>query len=235
MKNFLSVVLRLAFISICCAANNFAIADARVFTLTSPHPEEVLQSLRNTYGEKIQADLMQGRLVVVGSKQQLDEIGALLVKLDPTPIPLRLTVREQPPLDDKPGTITYSTDNSGYTIDTVEGAMVALEYNKIIQQPSSNGWWITIENVPTMVKSLTLQVRVQSGRKALVLVNYTKEENQERRVFGNTVVGDLGSWIALLPQPAAPDAGTISSGPKAGSQLYLRVEKKFTSTKKSLN
>ena len=213
---------------------HLTLADSRVFTLITPNPEAVVQQLRNTYGDKIQADVVQGRLFVVGSQQQLDEIAALLVKIDPSPRALRLTVREQPPADATPGTIVYSTDTSGYTIDTVESALVAIDYNRIVQQPSNinrqssnSGWWIAIDNVPTQFNTLTLQVRTEGGRRAIVSVNYTKEQNQERRVFGNTVVGEFGTWIPLLPRPANDDPNTISSGPKRGDQLYLRVEKNF--------
>lgn len=202
-------------------------ADSRVFTLVNPNTDEVLQSLRTIYGDKIQADVVRGKLVVIGSKQQLDEIGALLVKLDPTPRALRLTLREQPPADDNASTVTYSTERNGYTIDTVEGAFVAIDYQNITQQPTTNGWWISIDNVPTQFTSLTLQIKIESGRKAIIRVSYAKQQDQERRLFGNTVVGDLGSWIPLLPRPTNSDDNTISSGPKPGEQLYLRVDKSF--------
>jgi hypothetical protein len=225
-----------------------ALADARVFELTTPNPQEVVDTLRQTYGDKIRVDLVQQRLVVVGSKQQLDEIGAVLVKLDPTPAALRLTIREQPPADETPGTITYSTTtNNGYTIDTVEGALVALDYSQLSQRVSGfgagapyRGWLIDIEEKPTLLQSITLQVRAPS-RKAIITVGYTKEENQQRRVFGNTVAGDLGSWIPLLPQQEVPQQGapeqevpadgTITSGPKRGNQLYVRVQKNYSKAK----
>jgi hypothetical protein len=215
-----------------------ALADARVFELTTPNPQEVVDTLRQTYGDKIRVDLVQQRLVVVGSKQQLDEIGAVLVKLDPTPAALRLTIREQPPADETPGTITYSTTtNNGYTIDTVEGALVALDYSQLSQRVSGfgagapyRGWLIDIEEKPTLLQSITLQVRAPS-RKAIITVGYTKEENQQRRVFGNTVAGDLGSWIPLLPQQEVPADGTITSGPKRGNQLYVRVQKNYSKAK----
>lgn len=221
MKKLFVALFLLAAISAC-------FADSRVFDLVNPHPEEVVQGLRNTYGDKLSAEIVRGKLLVVGSKQQLDEVAALLVKLDPTPRALRLTVRDQPSIDSDSNTITYSSDNSGYTIDTVEGAFVSIDYQKIVQQPTTNGWWITIDNVPTQFNSVTLQVRIEGGRRAVVLVNYTKEENQERHVFGNTVVVDLGAWTPLLPRPENTDDNTISSGPKRGEQLYLRVDKNFT-------
>jgi len=220
MKKFFVALFLLTAMSAC-------FADSRVFTLVNPHPEEVLQGLRNTYGDKISADIVRGKLVVVGSKQQLDEVTALLVKLDPAPRALRLRVREQVP-DTTPGTVTYSSDNGGgYTIDTVEGALVSIDYSKVAQQPRMNGWWISIDNVPTQFTSITLQVQTEGGRRAIVLVSYAAEKNQERKVFANTVVGNLGTWIPLLPRPADTDADTISSGPKRDDQLYLRVDKNF--------
>lgn len=233
MKKIFVALFLLTAISAC-------FADSRVFDLVNPHPEEVLQALRNSYGDKINADIVSGRLLVVGDKQQLDEVAARLVKLDPAPRSLRLRVSQQPP-DTTPGEITYSTNSGGYTIDTVEGALVSIDYSQIAQQPRSialqptsdtqqptmNGWWVTIENVPTQFNSLTLNVHIEGGRRAIILVGYTREENQQRRVFGNTVVGDLGTWIPLLPRPTTTDDNTISSGPKRGEQLYLRVDKNF--------
>lgn len=216
----------LALFFLTAIANCFA--DSRVFTLVNPNPEEVLQSLQKTYGDKIQADIVQGRLLVVGTTQQLDEIATLLVKLDPAPRPIRLTLSEQPPTDSSSNTVTYSTNKKDYTIDTVEGAFVTIDYQKLTQQPTSNGWWISIDNKPTQFSSLLLRVQIEGGRRAVVLVNYSKEENQQRRVFGNTVVGELGTWIPLLPRPTTPVDGTITSGRKAGEQLYLRVDKNQT-------
>lgn len=218
MKRFFLALFFLTVIGNC-------FADSRVFTLVNPNPEEVLTSLQKTYGDKIHADIVQGRLLVVGTPQQLDEIGSLLVKLDPAPRAIRLTFSEQPPSDNDTNTITYSTNKSDYTVDTVEGAFVTIDYQKISQQPKSNGWWISIENKPVQFSALLLRVQIEGGRRAIVLVNYSKEENQQRRVFGNTVIGDLGAWIPLLPRPATPNDGTITSGPKSGEQLYLRVER----------
>jgi len=230
MKNLLRTLLSITLLVVAIGA----VADARVFELTNPHPEEVLAALQKTYGDKVHADLVQQRLVVVGSKQQLDEISALLMKLDPAPLALRLIIREQPPSDEAPGTITYSSNNSGYTIDTVEGALIALDYREFAQQiagagtnDNNGGWWVVIENSPTQVQSLTLQVRVMNGRTALMLVSYAKEENQQRRVFGNTVSGDLGRWIPLLPQSEQVADDTISSGPKRGSQLFVQIQKRL--------
>lgn len=218
MKKFLLALFLLTTIFSC-------FADSRVFTLVNPHPEEVLASLQKTYGDKIHADLVQGRLLVVGSTQQLDEIAALLVKLDPAPRALRLTLSEQPPADSNSNTATYSTNKNDYTIDTVEGAFVTVDYQKVAQQPAGNGWWIAIDNKPTRIDTLTLRIGIEGGRRAIVTVSYTKQQNQERRIFGNTTVGDLGAWIPLLPNRNPSPDGTISSGPKPGEQLYLKVEK----------
>jgi hypothetical protein len=46
-------------------------------------------------------------------------------------------------------------------------------------------------------------------------------------VFGNTVSGDLGRWIPLLPQSEQVTDGTISSGPKRGSQLFVQIQKRL--------
>ena len=108
MKKLFLALFLLTAISAC-------FADSRVFTLINPNTDEVLQALQKTYGDKIHADIVRGKLVVVGSKQQLDEIAALLVKIDPAPRALRLTLSEQPPADANSNTITYSTNKSGYT------------------------------------------------------------------------------------------------------------------------
>lgn len=220
---------------------NPAWADSRVFSLNNPDTQQVLDSLRKQYGDNVHAELVQEKLVVIGSKQQLDEIGSLLTQLDPAPIALRLHLRDQPPEDARSNVITYSSNNSGYTLDTIEGAFVALDYQQFAQQVGSaavdgdrdGGWWVTLNNTPTFVRSMTLQINVQNKRVATVVVSYTTEENQERRTYGNTVSGYLGSWIALLPQPEPDAAGTISSGAKRGSQLYLRIDKLIAPTKSS--
>jgi hypothetical protein len=235
---------------VCIAATffvlmNFAWADARVFTLNNPDTQQVLSAVKNRYGDKLHAELVQEKLVVIGTKQQLDEVSSLLTKLDPMPLHLRLHLREQPPEDNQPNVITYSSsDAGGYTLDTIEGAFVALDYSEITQQidgagsdrntKNNNGsWWVTLNNTPTAIRSLTLQIRVQDKRNAIVVVSYTTEENQQRRVYGNTVGGSLGTWIALLPQPEPDAVGTISSGAKPGNQLYLRIDKILAGTQNS--
>jgi hypothetical protein len=216
-------------------------ADARVFALHNPDTQQVLESLQKQYGDKLHAELVQEKLVVIGSKQQLDEIASALTRLDPAPIALRLHLREQPPEDARPNVITYSSNSTGYALDTIEGALIAVDYQQFAQQVDSaavdgdGGWWVTLNSTPTLVHSMTLQVRVQNKRVATVVVSYTKEENQERHTYGNTVSGYLGSWIALLPQPDPDAAGTISSGAKPGSQLYLRIDKLIAPTKNSVN
>ena len=47
------------------------------------------------------------------------------------------------------------------------------------------------------------------------------------------VVGTLGTWIPLLPRPLNSDSNTISSGPKRGEQLYLRVDRNYSSGSRS--
>jgi hypothetical protein len=225
----MQTLLRIVLTGWLCIISALAAAEARIFNLTNPNPDAVLQVLQTTYGDKVRVDLIQQRLVVVGTAKQLDEIAALLAKIDRPPAPLHLTVREQPPaLTEQEGTVVYSSGDDGYTVDTVEGALVALEYQQIVQQPVSNGWLIQIDNQPQTISSLTLQVQLQNSRTAQVLVSFSKEENQQRRVFGNTLTGDIGAWIPLLPQPLsqATDKNTISSGPKRGQQLYLRIERR---------
>jgi hypothetical protein len=225
LKNTLRIVLTVWL----CVASIAALAEARVFNLSNPNPEAVLQVLQTTYGDKVRVDLIQQRLVVVGSSKQLDEITALLAKIDRPPTALRLTLREQPPANtEQAGVVVYSSGDDGYTIDTVENALVAIDHQQIVQQPVSDGWLVTIDNKPQTISSLTLQVQLQNSRSAQILVSFSREENQQRRVFGNTLTGDVGAWIPLLPQSTAQleGPGVISSGPKRGQQLYLRIEKR---------
>jgi hypothetical protein len=218
---------------------NFTWADARVFNLNNPNTQRVLDAVQARYGDKLQADIVQEKLVVVGTPQQLNEIGSLLAKVDPAPAYLRLHLREQPPEDNQTNVITYSSNTEGYTLDTIEGAFVALDYDQIAQQIGSTGsdhngegWWVTIDNAPTEIRALTLQIRLQNKRNAIVTVSYTNQENQERRVYANTVGGYLGAWIPLLPKAEPDTAGTISSGAKRGQQLYLRIDKIVPGTQK---
>jgi antitoxin component of MazEF toxin-antitoxin module len=142
-------------------------AEARVFDLVTPNPDEIVRMLQTTYGDKVRVDIVQQRLVVVGSTRQLDEIATLLAKIDRPPAALRLTLRETPPpTTEREGTVVYSSGDDGRVIDTVEGAMVAVDYQKIVQQPTSNGWLVAIENQPVTVSSLTVQVQLQSSRTA---------------------------------------------------------------------
>ena len=206
-----------------------ALAEAQVFDLTTPNPDEIVRVLQTTYGDKVRIDVIQQRLVVVGSRKQLDEIATLLAKLDRPPTALRLTLRETPPpTAEHEGTVVYSSGDDGRIIDTVEGAMVGIDYQQMVQQPSSNGWLVAIENQPLTVSSLTVQVQLQNTRTAQVLVSFADERNQERRVFANTLTGEIGAWIPLLPRKAGQleGPGVYSTGAKRGEQLYLRVERK---------
>jgi hypothetical protein len=110
----------------------------------------------------------------------------------------------------------------------VEGALVGIDYQQVVQQPSSNGWLVAIDNKPQTVSSLTLQIQLQNTRTAQVLVSFADERNQKRRVFANTLTGEIGAWIPLLPQKAGQLEGTgvYSTGSKRGEQVYLRVERK---------
>jgi len=278
----MKIILRIALPLWLCVVSIVASAEARVFNLSNPDPESILHVLQTTYGDKVRIDLIQQRLVVVGSAKQLDEVGALLAKIDRPPTPLHLTLREQPPPAIEQGdVVVYSSGDDGYTVDTVEGALVALEYQQVVQQPTLGGlvgiapqagatqpantaqstntaqattsrtksttstaqgsatqssatqnyngsWLVQIDNQLQQVSSLTLQVQLQNSRTAQILVSYSREENQQRRVFGNTLIGDIGAWIPLLPQPLSQmtDKNTISSGAKRGEQLYLRIERR---------
>lgn len=206
-----------------------ASAEARVFDLNTPRPEEILQMLQTTYGDKVRADLVQQRLVVVGSKKQLDEISELLNRLDRAPMGLRLTLRDSPPPTvEREGTIVYSAGDDGRIIDTVEGALVAIDYQQVVQQPVASGWFIAIDNQVQTVSSLTLQIKMQNSRVAQALVSFADERNQQRRVYSNTVNAEIGVWTPLLPQQAGQmeGKGVYSSGTKKGEQLYLRIEKR---------
>lgn len=204
-------------------------AEARVFDLTTPQPEQIVDMLRNTYGDKVRVDLVQQRLVVVGSKKQLDEIDALLAKLDRAPSALRLTLRDTlPPMAERDGTVVYSAGDDGRIIDTVEGALVAVDYQQVVQQPVTNGWLVAIDNRTQTVSALTLQVQLQNSRTAQVLVSFSDERDQQRRVYANTLNAEVGAWTPLLPQRAGQldGPGVVSTGPKRGEQLYLRIERK---------
>lgn len=203
-------------------------ADVRIFDLTTPNPGDIERVVQSTYGDKVRVNLIQQRLVVVGSKKQIEEIAELLDKLDRPPAALRLTLRETPPpVIEREGTVVYSSGDDGRIIDTVEGALVGVDYQQIVQQPASDGWRVAIDNQPQTVSSLTLQIQLQSTRTAQVLVSFADERNQQRRVFANTLVGEIGAWIPLLPQKAGQleGPGVYSTGPKRGEQVYLRVER----------
>lgn len=231
MKYLLRHILA-AWLTLCCLN---AAADARVYSLVTPQPEQIVEALRSLYGDKIRADLVQQRLVVMGSAEQLREIDTLLAQLDRPPAALRFTLREQPPAAATDNAVTYSSgDRGGLSIDTVESAPVVLEYSQISQRPVGHGWRVSIDDVPTEVTSIMLQAKLQRNNTVQVLLSFSREENQRRRVIGKTTIGELGDWLAILPEPetsvtvsAADERGdkVFSSGPKRGSQLYLRVER----------
>jgi hypothetical protein len=222
----MTMLLRVALLLWFALAVPTALAEARVFNLVTPNPDKVVEGVRALYGDKLQVDLVQQRLVVIGTPQQLNEVGTLLAQLDRAPVPLRLMVREQPPAaDDATGT-TYSTERGSFSVDTVEQARVVLDYSEITQRPAGNGWAVYIEDVPVEFSSLMLQLQLRGSNSVEVQVSYSRLLNQQRKVYGNTVVGELGTWIPLLPRPHPEAAdGTISSGAKPGSQLYVRVDK----------
>lgn len=217
--------LRSALLALLCLVALSAAADVRVFEVNTPEPQQLLSHLQALYGDRIHAELVRERLVVSANKQELDEIERLLQRVDRAPSPLRLTLSEELPIESSSGTINYHTAGRTFQVDTVEGAQVALEYDKIVQQPRSNGWWVSVEDKPVRVKSMLLQVQLQGQRAVLVRISYSRQQNQRRRVYTNTLSGDLNTWLPLLPRPAPVAPGTITTPPKAGSQLYLRVEK----------
>lgn len=206
-----------------------AYAESQVFELRAAKPTEVLATVRSLYGDQLRAELINQRLVVVGSKQQLGEVEQLIEQLDRLPAPLRLTLSETPPVDEIAGFTVHSTATM-QQIDTVEGANVAVESSRFGERANAAGWWVAIEEVPVQIDSLMLRVDPDGRGGLQVTYSFMRHENGERRVFGNRVRGTEGVWIPLLPrvESATPEPGskvysTAQRGPRA--QLYLRVEK----------
>src|SRR5690606_2503485 len=225
-------ILQLALCGLLLVSSAAVLADARVFNLNTPNTQTVIDALQSKYGDAIQVELVQQKLVVVGDSRTLAEVGGTLARIDPAPAPLRLQLRAQPPLRDDGKVITYSAKAEGYSLDTVEGTFVVLRHDQLAQQigeagrDGRHGWTVSIHDTPAQIDELTLQITLRDKRSAMIVVSYTRLENQQRRVYGNTLVGELGTWIALLPQPQVAE-GVVSSGPAPSSQLYLRVDKAF--------
>ena len=213
-------------------------ADAQVFALQSANPEQVLETLRTALGNRARVDLVQQKLVVVGDSETLAEAKSLLAQIDRLPANLRLTLTENPPSrsEDEEGVIRYSVDKNSQSLETVEGAQVSLDYSKFHQQPQSDGWLFTINETPVAVRQMEMSVRLIAKRTARITMAYTRYENQERKVYGRIVTGELGHWIPLLPQllpqgsvSIESEGTTYTSGNKPGEQLYLRIDRVFPS------
>jgi hypothetical protein len=206
------------------------LAESRVFTLISVQPQQVQETVHALYGDQVRAEVINQRLVVVGGAKQIAEIGELVAQLDRAPARLRLALSEDPPIEEITGTV-YRSGAPEHRIDTVEGALVEIEATQLAQRASGDGWWITIEDVPTRVEAITLQVRLQERDTLLVIYSVTRHRDGERRVYGNQLVGDLGRWMALLPRidtgAVSNAAGTVYSTAPQGNraQLYLKVER----------
>lgn len=199
-------------------------ADTRVFRLQTATPASVVEALRSLYGEQIRAEVIQQQLVVVADAERLAEIDRLLEQMDRPPLALRLTLSEDPP-EEQANVVSYSAGRpTAHVIETVEKAPVMLEYSEFSQRPVADGWWVAIEDVPTRIEALTLQVQRQGAETLVVTVGFERQRDGERKVFGATVSGRFDDWLPLLPQPVRSDA-TYQTAPKRGSQLYLKVER----------
>jgi hypothetical protein len=212
------------------AGGGSALAESRVFAPVGVQPQQVLETVRALYGDQVRAEVINQRLVVVGSAEQVAEIGELITQLDRVPAPLRLILSEHPPLDEIAGTV-YRSGTPEHHIDTVEGALVEIEATQLSQRASGDGWWVAIEEVPTRIEAIALQVRLREQDKLEVTYSFTRHRDGERRVYGNQLAGDLGRWMALLPRidtGAITNAGgtLYSTVPRSnGAQLYLKVER----------
>lgn len=204
-----------------------ASAETQVFELRTVAPDEVPAAVRSLHDDEIRAEVAGQRLLVIGPAARLDEIAELLERLDQPPLSLRLTLRTEPPLPDGRGD-HYATDDQGYTLESVEGALVVLDYSKLVEQPTSDGWMVALADKPIVVRSLTLQI--YRGRDGLVdvVTSYTDFRNGDQHVLGNRRRGRIGDWLTLLPAPADPpqQAGqiTYTTSSLGVDQLWLRVE-----------
>jgi len=228
------------FLTLCFATlfAGTASADVEVFPIRSINPQQVLETVRTELGDRAQVDLVQQKLVVVGDAKALSDTTMLLRKIDRLPANLRLTLTEIPANTTQDGnTTTYSADKNSQIMDTVEGAQLSLDYTKFHQQVETNGWMFSINDVPVAVRQLELRVTLLNAHTAQIVMTYVRYENQERKVFGRIVAGELGSWIPLLPESATPTNNEkvteYTSGQKPGEQLYVKVEKVLVPTKKA--
>ena len=234
MNNFIRTLL----LCVSLATLQTAWAGAEVFPLRSSNPEQVLEIMRTALGDRAQVEIVQQKLVIIGDEKTLAEAKKLLPQIDRLPTNLRLTLTENPPteaIDSKSGVITYSVDKNTQSLETVEGAQVSLEFTKFHQQVEASGWLFTVDEQPVAVQSLEMNVRLIGARTVKVMMSFARYENQQRRVYGRVVTGELGTWIALLPQSSVTisegdgtgESFRYRSGNKPGEQLYLMVEKIF--------
>jgi hypothetical protein len=228
------------FLTLCFATlfAGTASADVEVFPIRSINPQQVLETVRTELGDRAQVDLVQQKLVVVGDAKALSDTTMLLRKIDRLPANLRLTLTEIPANTTQDGnTTTYSADKNSQIMDTVEGAQLSLDYTKFHQQVETNGWMFSINDVPVAVRQLELRVTLLNAHAAQIVMTYARYENQERKVFGRIVAGELGSWIPLLPELTPPTNNEkiteYTSGQKPGEQLYVKVEKVLVPTKRA--
>jgi hypothetical protein len=230
--------LRAVLFFLCLAIASPAWPGAEVFQIQSSYPEEVAETLRAALGERAQVSVVQQKLVVVGDDKTVAEARALLRQIDRLPANLRLTLTETPPregIDADSGVITYQVDKSTQVLETVEGARVSLEFTKFHQQPVTDGWMFAVNEQPVAVQQLEMNVRLIGVRTLKVMLSFVRHENQQRKVYGRIVTGELGEWIPLLTESSVSisegDGVEYRSGAKPGEQLYLRVEKVFAPRK----
>jgi hypothetical protein len=246
MKNAtIKIALRTLLFYLACICIS-AFAEVEVFPLRGPDPQQTLETVRAALGDRAQVDMVQQRLVVVGDQKALADAASLLRKIDRLPANLRLTITEIPPSeshDPNTGLLVYTTDKNSQVIDTVEGALISTSYEKFHQTvsygASTDGWMMSVNNELVAVQQLEIRARLIAARTVEIVMSFTRYENQQRKVYGRIVAGEMGTWIPLLPQRAGEvansernaDVVTYSSGAKAGEQLYLKVEKVFAPKK----
>jgi hypothetical protein len=229
-------------LSLACGS---VLAEVEVFPLRGSNPQQTLETVRAALGDRAQVDMVQQRLVVVGDQKALSDAASLLRKIDRLPANLRLTITEIPPSeshDPNTGMLVYTTDKNSQVIDTVEGAQISVSYEKFHQTVATDGWMFTVNNEPTAVQQLEMRARVVAAHTVEIVMSFTRYENQQRKVYGRVVAGEMGKWIPLLPQrgndaePNDAEANNVvsySSGAKPGEQLYLKVEKVLIPTKRT--
>lgn len=238
-------IIRSLWIYLALAYSPWLWADAQVFELRGGNPQQVLETVRNVMGGRVNADVMQSKLVVVGDAKAISDVTMLLQKIDRLPMNLRLTLSENPPVKNQKTDATFSANtfsantSSPLIVDTLEGAQTTIDYEKLHQQVTTDGWMFTVNEQPIAVKELVLRVRLVGPHTAEISESFTRYEGQERKVFGRIVLGEMGTWIPLLPEQGSvsisesgKEAIEYKSAPKPGEQLYLKVEKVLVPTRR---